>query len=651
MSFPRYERYKNSGMEWLGEVPEHWKVNRLKLIADVFPSNVDKKEYADEVAVRLCNYTDVYYNDVITADMELMKATATQQQVEKFTLRSGDIVLTKDSETADDIAIAAYVPEDLPGIVCGYHLSIARPKPAAVGAFIKRVFDAVYLRAQAEVAANGLTRVGLSQYALDNLLVAYPDRTEQSQIAHFLNQETAKIDVLIDQQRHLIELLKEKRQTVISHAVTKGVNPSCTTKASGVGWLGNIPASWNIVGSRRLFRMRNERAWDSDQQLTASQKYGMLFQSDFVELEGRRVVEVIQGTDTLRHVEPNDFVISLRSFQGGIEWSKLAGSVTFHYVVLTPIKDVHPPFFAYLFKSMAYIQALRSTTNLIRDGQDLRYSHFVLLDLPIVPLDEQREIASYLDKKIPQIDALRAEAQVAIERLQERRSALISAAVTGKIDVRFSMRKGVASVKPYTSAFAHQVLAAKILASCNDSHMGRTKLQKLIHVTEYHAQIEDLRGNYTRKMAGPLNMKAMISLEQGLEKQRWYKTVSSDKRYRYIPLDKHERHSKYMERWNDKAERIDQVLSLMGNMTMHQCEIVSTLYAAWNDLLIDQLPVTDEAILAQASTAAGWHKKKEHTPRAKWVAALGWMKKVGLVPTGFGTHTRKATPEEAHEPA
>ena len=651
MSFPRYERYKNSGMEWLGEVPEHWKVNRLKLIADVFTSNVDKKEYADEVAVRLCNYTDVYYNDVITADMELMKATATQQQVEKFTLRSGDIVLTKDSETADDIAIAAYVPEDLPGIVCGYHLSIARPKPAAVGAFIKRVFDAVYLRAQAEVAANGLTRVGLSQYALDNLLVAYPDRTEQSQIAHFLNQETAKIDVLIDQQRHLIELLKEKRQTVISHAVTKGVNPSCTTKASGVGWLGNIPASWNIVGSRRLFRMRNERAWDSDQQLTASQKYGMLFQSDFVELEGRRVVEVIQGTDTLRHVEPNDFVISLRSFQGGIEWSKLAGSVTFHYVVLTPIKDVHPPFFAYLFKSMAYIQALRSTTNLIRDGQDLRYSHFVLLDLPIVPLDEQREIASYLDKKIPQIDALRAEAQVAIERLQERRSALISAAVTGKIDVRFSMRKGVASVKPYTSAFAHQVLAAKILASCNDSHMGRTKLQKLIHVTEYHAQIEDLRGNYTRKMAGPLNMKAMISLEQGLEKQRWYKTVSSDKRYRYIPLDKHERHSKYMERWNDKAERIDQVLSLMGNMTMHQCEIVSTLYAAWNDLLIDQLPVTDEAILAQASTAAGWHKKKEHTPRAKWVAALGWMKKVGLVPTGFGTHTRKATPEEAHEPA
>jgi len=221
---------------------------------------------------------------------------------------------------------------------------------------------------------------------IKNYFIALPALTEQQIISIFLDKETAKIDALIEEQRKLIELLKEERQTVTSQAVTKGVNPSCTMKALGIGWLGNIPASWNIVGSRRLFRMRNERAWDSDQQLTASQKYGMLLQADFVELEGRRVVEVIQGTDTLRHVEPNDFVISLRSFQGGIEWSKIAGSVTFHYVVLTPIKYVHPPFFAYLFKSTAYIQALRSTTNLIRDGQDLRYSHFVLLVLPVVPM-------------------------------------------------------------------------------------------------------------------------------------------------------------------------------------------------------------------------------------------------------------------------
>ena len=322
------------------------------------------------------------------------------------------------------------------------------------------------------------------------------------------------------------------------------------------------------------------------------------------------------------------------------------------YVVARPSSGYSSRFVEFILRTPCAVEEMRRYSQGITDFRlRLYWDKFKCIQLSMPPLSEQEDILVYIDTKTTEFDRLTEVSERAISILIERRNALISAAVTGKIDVRFSRRKGVASVKPYTSAFAHQVLAAKILASCNDSHMGRTKLQKLIHVTEYHAQIEDLRGNYTRKMAGPLNMKAMISLEQGLEKQRWYKMVSSDKRYRYIPLEKHERHSKYMERWNDKAERINQVLSLMGNMTMHQCEIVSTLYAAWNDLVIDQLPATDEAILAQASTAAGWHKKKEHTPQAKWVAALGWMKKVGLVPIGFGTHTRKVTPEEAHEPA
>lgn len=173
-----------------------------------------------------------------------------------------------------------------------------------------------------------------------------------------------------------------------------------------------------------------------DQQLTASQKYGMIFQSDFVQLEGRRVVEVIKGTANLLHVEPDDFVISMRSFQGGIEWCQIRGSTSFHYVMLRPIKEVHPPFFARLLKSSAYIQALRTTTDLIRDGQEIRYSNFVQVPLPVVPLQEQAEISDFLDVTIARIDSLHTEVEHASELLKERRSALISAAVTGQIDVR-----------------------------------------------------------------------------------------------------------------------------------------------------------------------------------------------------------------------
>ena len=156
-------------------------------------------------------------------------------------------------------------------------------------------------------------------------------------------QETEKLDALVAEQQRLIALLREKRQTIISHAVSKGCDAPVQLKASGVAWLGDIPAHWGVVQSRRLFRVRSEAARSDDQRLTASQKYGILFQREFVELEGRRVVETILGRDSLLHVEPNDFVIGMRSFQGGLEHSTLRGSISFHYVMLTPVKDVYPP--------------------------------------------------------------------------------------------------------------------------------------------------------------------------------------------------------------------------------------------------------------------------------------------------------------------
>ena len=205
-------------------------------------------------------------------------------------------------------------------------------------------------------------------------------------------------------------------------------------KDSGVAWLGEVPVHWKVSRSRRMFAVRSEPALASDRMLTASQKYGVLYQSDFVEMEGRRVVEVILGKESLKHVEPDDFIISMRSFQGGIEWCKLRGSTSFHYVMLKPIKEVHPPFFAHLFKSVTFIQALRTTTDLIRDGQELRYSNFVQVDLPAVPMAEQTQIAAFLDRETAKIDALVAEQRRLMELLKEKRHAVISHAVTRGLD-------------------------------------------------------------------------------------------------------------------------------------------------------------------------------------------------------------------------
>jgi type I restriction enzyme S subunit len=203
-----------------------------------------------------------------------------------------------------------------------------------------------------------------------------------------------------------------------------------TYKLSGVQWLGEVPEHWEVGHSRRRFALRNERALDGEEQLTASQKHGIIRQADFVESEGRRVVEVIKGADILKHVEVGDFVISMRSFQGGIEYSPYCGSISSAYVMLKPIKDVHPGFFRWLFKSSRYIQALQSTSNLVRDGQALRFSNFAQVDIPVIPMSEQASIATFLDHETAKIDALIAEQQHLIELLQEKRQAVISHAVT-----------------------------------------------------------------------------------------------------------------------------------------------------------------------------------------------------------------------------
>ena len=201
-------------------------------------------------------------------------------------------------------------------------------------------------------------------------------------------------------------------------------------KPSGAEWLGDVPAHWEIVQSRRYFANRNEKSIAGEKQLTASQKHGVVYQADFMELEGQKVVQVIVGADILKHAEPNDFVISMRSFQGGIEWCGLRGSISSAYVMLVPNSAIWSPFYRYLFKSSLYIQALQATTNLVRDGQALRFSNFAQVALPLLPIDEQQQIATFLDHETAKTDALIAEQEKLIALLAEKRQATISHAVT-----------------------------------------------------------------------------------------------------------------------------------------------------------------------------------------------------------------------------
>lgn len=199
---------------------------------------------------------------------------------------------------------------------------------------------------------------------------------------------------------------------------------------SGAGWLREIPAHWGVTNGRRIFSQRKDRAYLGDQELTVSQKHGVIPKAQFVKLEGRKVVEVIQDASILKHVERGDFVISMRSFQGGLEFSDHTGCVSSAYVALRPTAPICAKYYAYLFKSIDYIQALQSTSNLVRDGQALRFENFTLVPLPQLKVREQQQIAAYLDVHTSKIDALIEKQGRMIETLEERRQAVISHAVT-----------------------------------------------------------------------------------------------------------------------------------------------------------------------------------------------------------------------------
>lgn len=197
-----------------------------------------------------------------------------------------------------------------------------------------------------------------------------------------------------------------------------------------VKWTTSFPAHWDIVPAKRLFPESKTRAAEEDEQLSATQSYGVISQSEFMHLAGRKVVQLNTNQHLRKRVEIGDFVISMRSFQGGLERAWAAGGIRSSYVVLKPHPNLNIGYYQYFFKSTEYIQALQSTANFIRDGQDMSYQDFILIDLPLPPYNEQKIIAAFLNYEISRIDKLVAKQQQLIELLKEKRQAVISHAVT-----------------------------------------------------------------------------------------------------------------------------------------------------------------------------------------------------------------------------
>jgi type I restriction enzyme S subunit len=440
-----YPAYRDSGVEWIGQVPEHWEVKRLRHVASFKNSNVDKKAYDGQEAVSLCNYTDVYYNEFITPDLPFMQATASAAEIEQFALSKGDVIITKDSEDPSDIGIPALVKDDLPGVICGYHLTMIRGADFDTSRLLHRILQSNPTQAHFFVEAPGITRYGLSQDAIGDLPFNFPPEKERNGIANAVDRETTRIDAMITKKTRFIELLKEKRQALITHAVTKGLNPDATMRESGVEWIGNVPEHWAVCKLSYRYSVELGKMLD-EKRITGDHPVPYLRNKDVqwgeIKITDLPVMDISPDEIERYTIKNGDLLVCEGGDVGRAAIWRGDNNAIGYQKALHRLRSVSPDkdsveFFAYVLgaakRNGVFEESDTKSTISHLPAEKFREYRFAF-----PPLTEQAEIVASLNRDTARIDLLTEKTQRSIDLLKERRAAFITAAVTGQIDLRES---------------------------------------------------------------------------------------------------------------------------------------------------------------------------------------------------------------------
>lgn len=420
-----YAEHKESGLSWLGRIPSHW------TSGPGFAAFREKQ--VKNTGLQETTVLSLSYGRIVVKPAERLYGLVPDSFETYQIVEPGDIIIRPTDLQNDWSSLRVGLVRNR-GIITSAYLCFRTTGTLSseYGAQLLHAFD---LMKVFYGLGSGL-RQNLAWGDFKRMLIFIPPPGEQAAIVRFLNWANERLERAIRAKRKVIVLLNEQKQAIIHRAVTRGLDPSVPLRPSGIRWLGDIPQHWEVVRSRRLFAARKELARPNDVQLSATQAYGVIPQDEFERRVGRRVVKISMHLDKRKHVERDDFVMSMRSFQGGLERAWAEGAIRSSYVILRPSESVVVDFFTYVLKSRGYIGALQCTADFIRDGQDLTEANFRAVDLPLPPRTEQAQIADYIERATSRLidDASRLERE--IELLREYRTRLVADVVTGKLDVR-----------------------------------------------------------------------------------------------------------------------------------------------------------------------------------------------------------------------
>lgn len=615
MSCPAYPSYKDSGVEWLGHVPTHWTVERL---THLYREAIESGE--DHLPILSVSIHSGVSDAEAAPDENDRKITRSDDRTKYKKVLPGDLVYNMMRAWQGGFGAV-----QVPGMVSPAYV-VARPRGDVSSKYIELLLRTPGAVEEMRRLSRGITDFRLRLYwdEFKNIRIALPSESERRAILAFLDRETTKIDALIEEQVRLMALLKEKRQAVISHAVSKGLNPHAPMTDSGIEWLGNVPAHWEVKRLRFICHIGTGDADTAD--AVEGGEYPFFVRSSIIERVGNFTHDC-------------EAILTAGDGAGvGKVYHHFTGKFRAHQrvYIFSQFQGVQAGFFySYLSEMFAKVVLEGTAKSTV---ESLRRPMIADFWMTVPPQAEQTEIIAFIGATSAKLDALANEADTAVRLLNERRAALISAAVTGKIDVRHS-----AKVLPFPidRARARRLVATEVIERlAHQTTFGRTKLQKVVYLAEAHANIFELAGCFIRMPYGPLDQPMMDEIEAiGGDAGLVVEDSHDGSMVRYRVTGKKGEHAHELRQWlgEQRFAKLDHLIKALSDLKTHSAEAIATLYAVWNDALIEGKSLTDDEII---SAFFGWHPKKGENFRANELPNwLDWMRRHGVVPNGSGPKT------------
>ena len=427
----RYPKYKASGVEWIGEIPVHWAMKRLKYLASLIskgttPTTIGR-EILDQGEIRFIKGENIVDNQ-IELKPEYYIDEETNQMLKRSQLKEDDLLFV----IAGTIGKVGFVRTNHLPANTNQAISFIRLHKKELPEFIYYWLQSDNIQKITWLEVVQSAQPNLSMENLGNLYIPYPNIAEQAQIANFLNRKAGQIDELIRSKERRIELLQEQRTALINQGVTKGLDPNVEMKPSEVEWIGEIPVHWEVVRNKFIFQQIRDISYPNLPLLSIGIK-GIIPKSQTDQKDVSSVDKSLY-----KRVKIGDIAFNVMTvWKGGIGMSDYEGIVSPAYQVCRSVTKLVPKYFHYLFRTDLYKAIFDMASYQVVDQRhNLYYEHFKNISAICPSFSEQAQIANFLDHKTQQIDELVATEHRKIELLKEYRQSLISEVVTGKIDVR-----------------------------------------------------------------------------------------------------------------------------------------------------------------------------------------------------------------------